>query len=84
MSFKPLLALLIAFRECEVFFFGTAKTHGGRSSRRVCNDGGAKAKGFDAAQALGSKVAAKKPRARGVLIGDRAPRTCESAREAMV
>ena len=34
LSFKPLFALRMAFRECDVFFLGTARTHGGRSSRR--------------------------------------------------
>jgi len=32
LSFKPLLALLMAFLEWEVFFFGTASRNGGRSS----------------------------------------------------
>jgi len=39
LSFSPLLALRIAFRECDVFFFGTAKRNGGKRSRNDCNDG---------------------------------------------
>lgn len=32
LSFNPLLESRIAFRECDVFFFGTAHTMGGKSS----------------------------------------------------
>lgn len=40
LSFRPLFALRIALRECDVFFFGTASTHGGNNSRREeGNDG---------------------------------------------
>lgn len=39
LSFNPLLALRIAFREWETFFFGTARRNGGKSSRRDCKVG---------------------------------------------
>ena len=32
LSLRPLLALRIAFRECDVFFLGTASKNGGNSS----------------------------------------------------
>lgn len=32
LSLRPLLALRIAFRECDVFFFGTASKNGGNNS----------------------------------------------------
>lgn len=37
MSFKPLFALLMAFLECDVFFFGTASKNGGSNSRIDCH-----------------------------------------------
>ena len=33
LSFRPLFDARIAFRECETFFFGTAKRNGGKSSK---------------------------------------------------
>ena len=42
LSFKPLLADLIAFRECETFFFGTASRNGGKSSHNERNAGNAR------------------------------------------
>lgn len=39
LSFKPLFAALIAFREWDVFFFGTANTIDGNSSSREPSDG---------------------------------------------
>ena len=33
LSFKPLFAARMAFRECETFFFGTARRNGGKSSK---------------------------------------------------
>ena len=32
LSLRPLLALRIAFRECDVFFLGTASKNGGNNS----------------------------------------------------
>jgi hypothetical protein len=43
LSFKPLFALRIDFRECETFFLGTARAMGGNSSRSgASKDGNAK------------------------------------------
>lgn len=67
LSFNPLLALLMAFRECETFFLGTASSHGGNSSRREGNDGMAHVNGFGAARNAGMNVAASEIRARGAL-----------------
>ena len=39
LSFKPLFALLMAFRECEVLDLGTASRKGGKRSRSDCSDG---------------------------------------------
>ena len=39
LSLRPLFALLIAFRECETFDFGTARRKGGNRSSRDCNEG---------------------------------------------
>jgi len=34
LSLRPLFALRMAFRECDTFFFGTARRNGGMRSRR--------------------------------------------------
>ena len=34
LSLSPLFALRIAFRECDVFFFGTASKNGGNNSSK--------------------------------------------------
>jgi hypothetical protein len=34
LSLRPLFALRMAFRECETFFFGTARRNGGMRLRR--------------------------------------------------
>ena len=39
LSLRPLLALLIAFREWDTFDFGTAKRKGGKRSSRDCSEG---------------------------------------------
>ena len=39
LSLRPLFALLIAFRECDTFDFGTAKRNGGKRSSRDCSEG---------------------------------------------
>ena len=39
LSLRPLFALRIAFRECDTFFLGTAKTKDGMMSRREGRSG---------------------------------------------
>ena len=39
LSCNPLFALLIRFLECDVFFFGTANSHGGKSSSKDSRPG---------------------------------------------
>ena len=39
LSFNPLLAARIAFRECDTFFFGTASKNGGKRSTRDWREG---------------------------------------------
>ena len=56
MSFRPLFALLIAFLECEVFFLGTARSHGGSSSRRDGSEGMAQENGFGAVRKAGTRT----------------------------
>ena len=68
LSFRPLLALLIAFRECDVFFFGTASSHGGKSSRSEGNEGMAQVNGFGEARKAGTKAAAREMRKSGSLV----------------
>jgi hypothetical protein len=42
LSFNPFPELLIAFREWDTFFFGTAKRNGGSKSRRERSEGNAR------------------------------------------
>lgn len=70
LSFSPLFALRMAFRECEVFFLGTASNHGGKSSSSEGNAGMDHENGFGAARKAGSKVAANDMRARGARMAD--------------
>jgi len=53
LSFKPLFALLMAFRECEVLDLGTASKKGGKRSRSDCNDGIDHGKLKDSVAAMG-------------------------------
>ena len=39
LSFNPLLAARIDFRECDTFFFGTASRNGGKRSTRDGREG---------------------------------------------
>jgi len=39
LSFNPLLAARIDFRECDTFFFGTASRNGGKRSTRDAREG---------------------------------------------
>ena len=70
MSFKPLFALLIAFLECEVFFFGTASSHGGKSSRSDGKEGIAQVNAFGAARKAGTDAVARAARVKGSRRGD--------------
>jgi hypothetical protein len=53
--FNPLFALLILFRECEIFDLGTAITIGGRSSSKDAKPGMERYHGADAAVAESAK-----------------------------
>ena len=57
LSFRPLLALRIAFREWDTFFFGTARRKGGRSSSNDCRLGIAQLNGFWEARKVGNRAA---------------------------
>lgn len=67
LSLSPLLALLIDLRECDVFFLGTARSHGGRSSKRDSRVGSAKVAGLGATRKLGSRDAINVERKKGSL-----------------
>ena len=69
LSFNPLFALRIALRECDVFFFGTANTKGGKSSNKDWSEGIVHARGFGARKAAGSRRARENLRA-GTLKSD--------------
>ncbi len=69
LSFKPLFALRMAFRECDVFFLGTASSHGGKSSSREGSAGMAH-ENFGAAKKAGRKATASDMRASGARMAD--------------
>lgn len=70
LSFNPLLALLIAFLECEVFFFGTASNHGGKSSSKEGSEGMAQENGLGAVKKAGTNAAVREIRARGAEMAE--------------
>jgi hypothetical protein len=80
LSFKPLLADRIAFRECETFFFGTARRIPGKiSSRSEANEGSLNAPGNE--KRAGSKGFVKN----GILsAGSSILRDCRRAKDAIV
>lgn len=81
MSFKPLFALRIDFRECEVFFFGTASRKGGMSSRRVSH---AEPSDQPNASGVDGTAAAKSGLENWSLSAGKSVRAVGSARAAMV
>lgn len=70
LSFNPLFAARMAFRECETFFFGTASTTEGNSSHNDRNGGIDQERGRGDAERMGMNEDARKC-LRNVLRDDR-------------
>lgn len=75
----------MAFLECDVFFFGTASTNGGRSSNNDCSDvGSVQLDGLGAAQNAGRTAAANAVLQVDILAVEKSDCEAGSASAAMV